>query len=446
MEAVAQLEIAGGSVTVRNDLSSGPRWLLILPLIFFAAHGAFSFQFAGNAGGVFMPSGAADRNPGFVGYVILPALAYSVVLWLIMTNWAAVVAVAANFKLLTVLTLITLCSAVWSQNPMRSAVFATLYVVCTLFAYALVVRLDPEELMHLLTWAGIIICALSLFMVIFFPVFGLQTDDPRTMGAWRGIFIDRTGAAKEMVFLLSAGVVGWRSDDKPIRWLSILVLSMMVLRAEAVTGFISIALCTIFVLFIRLNRKFEPRFSRILILAFLVASSLLAFLGTGPLDTALHLFGRDPTLSGRTAVWHAIWGAISLRPFLGYGYYAFWQQFHGESANIATAINWTADYAHNGILEIWLQVGLVGVLVFLGTLLQALRNAWFCLRFDRTGRYDWYVALLFLMLVYNIDEETLLFPNELLSILYVITCCGLAKAAWEIKRGLTSDFAKVLNP
>jgi O-antigen ligase len=90
-------------------------------------------------------------------------------------------------------------------------------------------------------------------------------------------------------------------------------------------------------------------------------------------------------------------------------------------------------YAHNGYLEICLQVGLVGAAVFFVTLFQAMRNAWFCLRNGCPPGVEWYIGVIALTILYNIDESTVLWPIDLLSILYVVACCGLAKAARQLR-------------
>ena len=102
---------------------------------------------------------------------------------------------------------------------------------------------------------------------------------------------------------------------------------------------------------------------------------------------------------------------------------------NGESANLILATHWVFGYAHNGMLEILLQLGFVGLVAFLITFVQAARNAWACFRRERSIGVEWYTGILFLTLLYNIDEATVLFPNNLQSIMYVLACCGLALAA-----------------
>jgi O-antigen ligase len=126
--------------------------------------------------------------------------------------------------------------------------------------------------------------------------------------------------------------------------------------------------------------------------------------------------------------------AIFRRPLLGYGFSAFWQGLQGESGRVIRALGWTLGYAHNGLIEVLLQVGMVGGIIFLCTFVKAMKDAWFCFRHDKLGKYDWYVALLVLTLVYNLDEETFFFANDLLSVIYIVMCCGLALAVKQLKQ------------
>ena len=99
-------------------------WLLVLPLMFFACHGVFSFQSMGEAVGGFSPgTPVAAKDPGFIGYIVLPAIAYGIVLWQMKKIWRRIAAYASHFKLLTSLAILTILSSIWSQNPLRSFFF-----------------------------------------------------------------------------------------------------------------------------------------------------------------------------------------------------------------------------------------------------------------------------------------------------------------------------------
>ena len=161
---------------------------------------------------------------------------------------------------------------------------------------------------------------------------------------------------------------------------------------------------------------------------------LVASVGVLFLPQLLSALGRNVTLSGRTEIWSLVLVSIGKRPLLGYGFYAFWLGLRGESARLIVGTNWVFGYAHNGILEIWLQLGLVGVGLFFLTLFQATRNAWICLRRGCPPGMQWYIGIIALTFLYNVDESTVLWPVDLLSIIYVVACSGLAMAARQIKQ------------
>ena len=162
----------------------------MLPLIFFAVHGNFSFQGAGNSSLINASmSGltSSGRHLGFVGYIVIPGIAYSIVLWVLLINGKRVVTQALQMRLLTFLALFTICSALWSQDPFRSAYNGFFYLIETLFAFYLVLKFDPEEILSIMMMTGLSISILSLITVFLFPRFGVM-QSARDGAAWIGVF------------------------------------------------------------------------------------------------------------------------------------------------------------------------------------------------------------------------------------------------------------------
>jgi O-antigen ligase len=295
-----------------------------------------------------------------------------------------------------------------------------------------VIKFEPKQLMSLVMMAGVSLCLLGIILVMFFPQYGISNVDARTIGAWRGLFVDRNTSAKCLIFLLSpAFVFGYRRPAYP-RILFVLLLGVSIFMAHAVTAMIIAFIYVLFMATLYLVRGLERRTALVLGTIAVPMSALLLYAGLPFVSAVLGFFGRDITLTGRTSVWSGVMHAALQRPLLGYGYYAFWQGLTGASANIILTSHWVFGYAHNGILEVLLQLGFVGVLVFVITLLQAVKDAWICFRARRSIGVEWYVGIIFLTVLYNIDEATVVFPNELLTILYIVACCGLSRAAGEV--------------
>ncbi len=406
-------------------------WTLLLPLLFFVVHGTFSFQSDTEVGG-FSPGGTATHSPGILGYGFA-AVTYLMVAWLIQTKLKGVLSFAMHFKMLTLLAVLAIFSTVWSQSPAKSLLYGVLYLFSTLFAYYLVIRFKPEEIMTMVGRLGILVSVLGLLVVIFLPRFGLTHGDVRNGVGWQGLFGDRTGAAKSLVYLLSPVLIS-RGRRSTINWLfTICLMSLMIVMAHAVTAIFVLFIYIAFMFVLRVSRKLD---SRLLVMTAVIGSFvalLMAFIALEYGAEVLKAFGRNPTLTGRTAIWSALAISILKRPLLGYGYFAFWQGLKGESAKVILLTHWTFGYAHNGIIEIFLQLGTTGVVIFFITLFKAIKDAWYCFRNDSAGTYDWYVGLVVITIFYNIDEATVVWPNDLLSILYVVTCCGLAIGAKRLR-------------
>jgi O-antigen ligase len=124
-----------------------------------------------------------------------------------------------------------------------------------------------------------------------------------------------------------------------------------------------------------------------------VAVPLFLDTGTGLLKTV----GRDATLTGRTEIWKQVL-AVDDSPILGAGFESFWLE-----APLDRTFSFHVNEAHNGYLEVYLNLGWVGVVLLALVIVAAHRNVMGMLRQDREVG-----ALLFAYLVglmaYNMAE------------------------------------------
>ena len=85
------------------------------------------------------------------------------------------------------------------------------------------------------------------------------------------------------------------------------------------------------------------------------------------------LLGRDPTLTGRTGIWAAVL-QVQTNPLLGAGYQTFWMG--DRLGQVATRLNtwFSLSEAHNGYLEIFLNLGIVGVFLIIMFMIAGYRT------------------------------------------------------------------------
>jgi O-antigen ligase len=120
----------------------------------------------------------------------------------------------------------------------------------------------------------------------------------------------------------------------------------------------------------------------------------------------LALLGKSGTLTGRTGIWAEVIDIARQRPVVGWGWISYWAPgiapFNRKAFNIG-GIQYLQ--AHDAWLDLWLQLGIIGVVVFAAFALSALVRAWILsidrphLGAGRTGSFDPSTLLPVLVLV-----------------------------------------------
>jgi exopolysaccharide production protein ExoQ len=142
-----------------------------------------------------------------------------------------------------------------------------------------------------------------------------------------------------------------------------------------------------------------------------------------------NLLGREADLTGRVPLWLLVFNSIMESPILGYGYAAFWLGMDGPSRIIWEAIPfWEINHSHNGILDLWLSIGIFGVILFL---IHFTRGIYLSINnIKNSSSFIIYWPLLFLVffIILNFASSHILRRNHLFWILYVATLLDLLKS------------------
>ena len=123
-------------------------------------------------------------------------------------------------------------------------------------------------------------------------------------------------------------------------------------------------------------------------------------------EAILTVFGRDPTLTGRTGLWAASWDLIRANPVLGYGFNSFTStEAGGLSERVSFIVGWAVPSAHSGLLGIWLDLGLVGLMALLGAYVLAIARTTSRSRSCLSAGTVWPIAFLIAFGLTNITES-----------------------------------------
>jgi O-antigen ligase len=137
----------------------------------------------------------------------------------------------------------------------------------------------------------------------------------------------------------------------------------------------------------------------VLIIAMLAVALSALFLNVG--SGLVQSMGRDPSLTGRTEVWDTVL-ALAENPLIGTGFESFWL---GPRIEKLWRIHWWhPNEAHDGYLELYLNLGWIGLIMFSAILGSGYRKVVLAVRSNpEEGRLR--VAFLFTALAYNCTES-----------------------------------------
>jgi hypothetical protein len=150
-----------------------------------------------------------------------------------------------------------------------------------------------------------------------------------------------------------------------------------------------------------------------------------------PLFDAL---GKDVTITGRTPLWNQIVTVMTeTHTFTGFGFGMFWRD---ESAYNLVHSGFDADSfmgqmttgAHNAILELWLNVGLIGIGLLFLVLIVSMRRIWEL----QEGVYQLCSACMLYLTINGLTERVISNAyNYRVLVLFVVAALGLNRKGKE---------------
>jgi O-antigen ligase len=344
---------------------------------------------------------------------------YAITFLLIALHWKRFLNGLLAGKWVLALSVLAIVSTVWSNDPSITARRSLVLMGTTLFGIYFGSVFNLEQQVRILTKTFGIIIVLSFYVALKMPQFGINHDIHG--GSWTGVFtqknlLGRATIVAMVVFLSAHKIIRW-----PMRWaLFAGAASLLFLSGSRTAQLVLIAMLFFAPIYALIRRKGMTVVIPASLALGIVLVAATAVVATNA-DGLLLLIGRNSTLTGRTEIWKAIWHAISNNVVLGYGFDGFWEGIRGKSADVILTLGWVAKHSHNGFLDIWLDLGIVGLGVFLFSYFNALYYAVTLLH--RNGRPEayWPVHYLAYMLLYHLTEGPILRQNSIYWALYVST-------------------------
>lgn len=286
----------------------------------------------------------------------------------------------------------TACSLYVVKDRRSEIIISCIRLTTTaLYAIWLSENLSVKKILELVYWTEIIFTAASVFFMFAFPRLYYLGRGSSYMNDYVGLFNVKNEVASQLSFgIMMQGLLLWvysreGKTYRDIPYFLILLGAHMILMLKS-HGLGSLFFAGITLTYLFLYGKI-PLFSekKRLPMGYIYIGVSIGYLLFAltiiPLFTPVfEALGKDATLTGRTLLWpQVIKVMMDNNTFTGFGYGMFWRNeaavelIHAGFDKYSFFGNMKSG-AHNVILELWLNTGLLGVGAYFFMLLDAFRN------------------------------------------------------------------------
>ncbi|HLU24975.1 MAG TPA: O-antigen ligase [Longimicrobiales bacterium] len=353
------------------------------------------------------------------------AAVYVVTFLLVLARWRRAFVLLGRDRILLVLLGLAVVSAAWSVAPEMTIRRSFALAGTTLFGVYLAARYSSDQILRLLAVALGLAALFSLTFELALPDL-VVSEEAASQGAWHGIYthkniLGRVMALGGAVFLLTLA----RGGARIVSFAAFALCAWVLVKSDSMTStVIVVTIAGLLPVFRTL--RWRPTAAAPAICVVMALSAVGVVWAAGHIHLTLAALGRDITLTGRTALWLAVIDSALQRPWLGFGYSSFWLGWKGESMAVWLATSWDAMHAHNGFLDLWLDLGVLGVAVFLVGFGRTMARAGRWIRQTPGAFALWPMAFLAFMLLYNLSESAILRENSIFWALYVAVALTVA--------------------
>jgi exopolysaccharide production protein ExoQ len=248
----------------------------------------------------------------------------------------------------------------------------------------LVILTDSEPLTALkriLTRVGLTLVMLSILFIKYYPDLGRAYSPWTGETSYTGVTTNKQGLG--MVILIFGPGAVWqlvhlyRAKGTPHRWRPLLAQGVLLAEviwllsmAHSLTSTACFLMVSCLIAAIGLYKTCQkPAFVHLYVTSATSLVILALFLSPG--SGLVESMGRNSTLTGRTEIWNLVLN-MPVNRFIGTGFESFW--LGRRLQEIWGLYWWHPNEAHNGYIEVLINLGWIGMILLAFMLLNGYRN------------------------------------------------------------------------
>jgi len=344
-------------------------------------------------------------------------LIYSLTFLLLIARINTSILTLRRSYLIWILPVVCLMSFLWSDFPDWSLRKGIATMQTTYVGLYFASRFSIKQQIEILTISFAIVGILIALFSFAFPGAAIETG--ANAGALRGPFTQKNLLARIASLGAIIFFIALSNSHKSKKLLAFGLVSFIfiVLLTTSKTALLLIILLFVLVPLYRVTRWSYKIATPVIIVSLLVIFGSLFILSSN-WESILLSLGRDPDLSGRTGLWLGAIEKIKERPWLGYGYQGFWQD-GGAAMELWAKERYRPPHAHNGYINIALDLGLIGLGVFICLILVEFSKSISHVQKHRSALALWPILYMTFFVFYNYSENTIIEHNSIFWVLMV---------------------------
>lgn len=292
-------------------------------------------------------------------------------------------------------------SILWSQYTLESVLGATAQLATTFVAVVLAFVLTWHELLRTLGTALRYVIGLSFVFELWVAVFvrepllpwwqeASETGKTPKLLFWSRDLLFEGGPIQGLVGSSTLfgfiGLIGLIVFAIQLRaklvtsfagwfWVFLAVAALLLTRSATVT--VALAAVVVALAFALWARRVGPE-GRLPV--YITGAAILALVGAVTLFARSFVFGllgKSSDLTGRMDTWQAVAELAQERPWFGWGWISYWAPWAEPFASLDVQGGIPVMSAHNAWLDVWLQLGVAGLFLFVLLVALTLWRVWF---------------------------------------------------------------------
>ena len=202
-------------------------------------------------------------------------------------------------------------------------------------------------------------------------------------------------------------------------------------------GTVVVGLAALVIYLVRRVRAERRQVWQFIILALAIIGAAALFVARSPV---IALFNASGALDYRVGLWRQVITYASTNGLQGWGWIGPWRVSIFPFSALSVSPDRPTDSALNAFLDIWLQLGFIGVAIFVGMVGLAFTRSWLLAGARRSVVFAWPAAALVALIIVSLAESSIL--SDFGWMTFVICCTKASQElSWRnaLRRPLTSE-------